>query len=77
MEVIDKSFELEELRHRRAQECFPIINRGYSWYSTLNNDQKLELKNWYFAWLDVTETRNIPKKPEWLNKKIEREEILL
>lgn len=54
------------LRQKREQECFSIINRGQFWYDTLTRNQKQELKYWYEAWLDVTNTMEIPTKPEWL-----------
>lgn len=57
---------LNELRDRRDCECFQIINRGQFWYDTLSDTQKEELRNWYQEWLDVTETKIIPEKPEWL-----------
>ena len=50
----------------REIECFPIINRGTLWYSKLTVEQMSELDNWYQAWLDVTETKEIPEKPSWL-----------
>ena len=53
---------LDELRTRRELECFPIINRGTLWYSKLTVEQMSELDNWYQAWLDVTETKEIPEK---------------
>lgn len=56
----------ESLRFARAMECFSVINRGYGWYLTLTEDQKTELTEWYKAWLDVTETNIVPKKPDWL-----------
>ena len=55
-----------EYRRRRELECFPIINRGQLWYDTLSEGQLSELKNWYQAWLDGTNTPTIPEKPEWL-----------
>lgn len=64
----------DELRKLREQECFPIVNRGKLWYNCLTNEQITELTNWYFEWLNVTETRIYPKKPLWLNNKLEREE---
>ena len=57
---------LNELRAQREIECFPIINRGALWYNTLTEEQEAELQVWYQAWLDVTETKVIPEKPEWL-----------
>lgn len=57
---------IEELRQRREQECFSIINRGSLWYATLTDEQVEELNKWYQNWLDCTETLEIPKKPEWL-----------
>lgn len=54
------------LRARRETECFPIINRGQLWYDTLIEKQKTELKQWYIAWLDVTDTLVVPTKLSWL-----------
>lgn len=56
----------EELRKRREIECFPIINRGKLWYDTLTKTQLNELKVWYEAWLNVTDTLIVPDRPEWL-----------
>lgn len=53
-------------RKRREIECFPVINRGPLWYDTLTEEQLSELKTWYRAWLDGTNTQTIPEKPEWL-----------
>ena len=64
--VIDKN-EKEILRIRRLRECFPIINRGDMWYATLSEEQKEELRLWYQAWLDVTETKIVPEMPAWLS----------
>ena len=58
---------LMELRSLRQLECFSIINRGTLWYATLTEIQKQELQNWYQEWLDVTETRVVPEKPNWLH----------
>ena len=65
---------LDNLRHRRENECFEFINRGVLWYNTLTEDQRLELDKWYKEWLDVTDRyvegidieAIIPKKPEWI-----------
>lgn len=65
------------IRKRREKECFTIINRGTLWYNCLTIEQKSELNGWYHNWLNATETGVIPPKPEWLDNKIEREEILL
>lgn len=54
------------LRAKRGTECFPIINRGQLWYDTLTEAQKAELKEWYIAWLDVTDTLVVPNKPNWI-----------
>lgn len=56
------------LRKRREQECFSVINRGQIWYDTLTAEEHEELKVWYIAWLNVTETLIVPNKPSWLNK---------
>lgn len=57
---------MEDLRQKREKSCFPYVNRGQLWYSRLSDAQKTELNTWYQAWLDVTETKVIPNKPEWL-----------
>ena len=57
---------VETLRLKREKACFPYVNRGYLWYSKLNEVQKVELDEWYQAWLDVTETKVTPTAPEWL-----------
>ena len=73
---VDYSYEelLENLRYKRQQECFDVINRGVLWYNTLTEEQRLELDKWYKEWLDVTDRyvegidieAIIPKKPNWL-----------
>lgn len=69
-EVLQHEVQLEQtrkkLRHQRKQECFPIVNRGMCWYNDLSDEQKEELQNWYHAWLDVTETLEVPQAPSWL-----------
>ena len=55
-------------REQRERECFPVINRGYLWYSALSIKQWLELKKWYLAWLNVTSTFTVPERPEWLDE---------
>ena len=57
---------LQELRNQREVECFSIVNRGQLWYARLKPEQITELNNWYNDWLNVTETKIIPNKPEWL-----------
>ncbi|MBR2385235.1 MAG: hypothetical protein IKA99_06500 [Clostridia bacterium] len=75
MITVDTKNELNTLRELRTKECFPIVNRGKLWYDCLTAEQISELNDWYFAWLNVTETKVIPTKPEWLDKKLSREEI--
>lgn len=58
--------EIDNIRQRRERECFSIINRGQLWYERLTEEQSIELKNWYQAWLDATTTRVVPTKPAWL-----------
>lgn len=64
--IVKDENEKELLRVRRLKECFPIINRGDMWYKTLSEEQEKELNVWYKAWLDVTETKKVPKNPDWL-----------
>lgn len=75
MDIV-KDSDVTYYKQLREKECFPIVNRGKLWYDTLSIEQKIELKKWYFDWLDVTETKNIPVRPAWLNKKIEKEEVI-
>lgn len=63
---IKEKAELDELRTQREKICFPYINRGFLWYNKLTEEQKEDLNIWYQSWLDVTETKVIPEKPEWL-----------
>ena len=57
---------MDDLRHKREINCFTYVNRGELWYSRLSEIQKEELSVWYQAWLDVTTTKIIPDKPDWL-----------
>lgn len=57
---------INNLRAKRETECFPIINRGQLWYDTLSEQQIVELKEWYIAWLNVTDTLVMPIKPKWV-----------
>lgn len=57
---------LADLRSRRETECFSVINRGQLWYEGVSLTQLLELREWYKAWLNVTETRVVPERPTWL-----------
>lgn len=57
---------IEGYRFLRKQECFPIINRGILWYERLTPEQKEELNLWYQNWLDITITKEVPIKPNWL-----------
>lgn len=65
------------IRARREVECFKVVNRGKLWYESLTQEQSIELRSWYYAWLNATETGVIPPAPKWINQKLEREEILL
>ena len=56
----------DEFRVRREKECFSVINRGQLWYEGVSITQLLELRQWYQAWLEVTETMVVPEKPAWL-----------
>ena len=59
--------EKASLRERREKECFSVVNRGWIWYSTLTLSQWRELRNWYIAWLKVTETMTPPERPSWVD----------
>lgn len=55
-----------DLRRRRERECFSVVNRGEPWYRQLSDGQKADLDVWYAAWLNVTETLQVPSAPSWL-----------
>lgn len=59
----------DDLRNRREAECYSVINRGELWYSMLTEEQKTELKAWYIAWLNVTDTLVVPETPAFLVEK--------
>ena len=59
---------LQELLDKRAEICFPIINRGQPWHERLTPGQKEELAKWYADWLDITKTKIEPTAPSWLFK---------
>jgi hypothetical protein len=65
-EAFIEETELNGFRSLRKRECFPIINRGELWYETLTAEQREEISQWYQAWLDITETKTIPAKPDWI-----------
>ena len=67
---------LSNIRKRREIECFPYINRGRLWYALLSDKQLIELSIWYHAWLDATETLIVPAKLDWLDGKMDLEELL-
>ena len=56
----------KELRRRRQEECFPVIDRGKPWYDSLTAEQYQELLTWRQSWLDAPETGIAPERPEWL-----------
>ena len=58
--------EIVKLRHMRERECFSLLSKSAFWYEALTEEQRNELRVWYKAWLDVTETKVIPEKPSWL-----------
>lgn len=74
MKILTDEELLHEFRRQREIECFPIVNRGKLWYNCLTDEQLAELQDWYFAWLNVTETKVIPIRPKWLDNKLDREE---
>lgn len=59
----------QSLRNRREEECFKLIDtKSKLWWDNLSQDTYTEISNWYKAWLNVTETKQIPKLPEIFNK---------
>lgn len=60
-----EEIEIENLRIRRENECFKICDRAV-WYDCLTAEQKKQVKAWRKAWLDVTETKEIPEVPSFI-----------
>ena len=57
------------LRERRQIECFNLLsNLSIFWYNNLSETELAEIKSWYVAWLNVTDTKLIPTLPECLSK---------
>lgn len=77
MIIVKERARQERLRRLREIECFSVINRGKAWYDLLTIEQEAELKDWYHAWLKVTETNTIPKRPSWLDSKLDTEVEIL
>lgn len=69
--------ELDYLRALREKQCFAIVNRGKLFYDQLTIEQEEELRIWYFKWLNVTETFEIPARPSFLNEKINQGDVEL
>jgi len=65
-EIHEKNKADNNYRQLREVECFSYINRGTLWYETLTDLQMAELRTWYKAWLDGTQTLAVPEKPSWL-----------
>ena len=65
-EALQTEAKKDEFRLRRETECFSVVNRGQLWYEGVSITQLLELRQWYKAWLNVTETMVVPEKPAWL-----------
>lgn len=63
--IKDEAYK-NELRRLREEQCFPVINRGTYWYDMITYEQKEELRQWYIAWLNVTDTLEIPTMPSWI-----------
>jgi hypothetical protein len=42
------------------------MNRSPLWFMSLTSEQQKEVTEWYQAWLDITETQEVPEKPSWL-----------
>lgn len=63
--------ELDEIKRRREEECFSIVDRSQLWYKYNVNtpEREAELDAWYQAWLHITDSRPyiIPERPIWLN----------
>ena len=67
-EELSKQAIIQDLREKRENECFSVVNRGKLWYDKLSQGQLAELERWYQAWLDVTETLHAPEAPAWIDE---------
>jgi hypothetical protein len=76
MVILNDTEMLNHLRTERERICFSVINRGKLWYDSLTYEQLSELRQWYKAWLNVTETKEIPITPNWVYEKVKSEEII-
>lgn len=68
-----EEIELNKLREQREVECFSVLNQNYiiggqskTWFDTLTEKQKQDASVWVQEWRDVTETKVIPEKPNWI-----------
>lgn len=73
-EIVNIQHQQNTIRAKRQKICFPVVNRGQIWYEELTAEQLTELREWYHAWLDATETLIEPETPEWLNQNIASKE---
>lgn len=58
--------QADEIRARRADECFSLIDRSPLWYDRLTPEQTAALNSWYQSWLDAPATGLVPDPLEWL-----------
>ena len=65
----ENELQIQELRQRREVECFSIINRGKLWYELLSDNEIQTLNEWYLAWLRVTVTLRVPRRPKFLSER--------
>lgn len=60
----------QTLRYRRERECFSRLDsKSKFWWDALTEEETIDLKKWYLAWLDVTLTLTIPELPKIFNTK--------
>ena len=57
---------VKELRLRREKECFAIVNRGSLYFEQFTPEQMSQIRDWYNSWLEVTKTKAIPEKPNFI-----------
>lgn len=53
------------LRRLRQVMCFDKVDRPL-WLNSLSSAQMVVVNRWYKAWLDVTETLEIPETPDFI-----------
>ena len=66
IELSESELNKSNLRQRREVECFAVLQRSEFFFCEATGQDKLELKAWYTAWLNVTTTLVVPVVPQYI-----------